>query len=128
MWKNINHLSNQEKLELIKLKIIDSPKPFHDFFVDHLFEIKDTDPQIWAFFDDERLIGRLFYESSKRKYAIYQLDKKYNIPDIDRAFREGQIFPPGVRQERRIVSEVQATLDKQFPENSYVKDGVLKLY
>ena len=123
--KDINHLSTREKLQLIKIKIAGSPRASHDFLLDRLFEIKDSDPQIQAFFEDEELIGKLFYESSKRKYAIHQLNQKYKISDVDMALRAGQISPPGVRQERQIVFEIQATLDKQFPGNSYVKDGVL---
>ena len=114
--EDMRHLSNQEKLKLIELKIESPAQPSNDILVDHLFEIKDTDPQIQAFFDDEELIGKLFYESSKRKYAIYQLDQKYKIPDIDRAFREGYISPPRVRQERQNrLGNSGRLLDKQFP-------------
>ena len=122
----VGPLSNREKLLFARLKIIiHRPRPFHDMLVDHLFALRDSDPAISEFFDDEGLIGKLFYDSSKRKYAIYQLDRKHGVADIDGAFREGRISPPEVEQERRIVSEIQATIDRQFPQASYVKNGVL---
>ena len=114
------------KLDIIKARMeIKSPSPLQDAIVDHLFDSRGSDPRILEFFTDESLIEKLYYDSSKRKYAIYQFDQKYSLPSINLAFQEGRIQPPGVRQERKIISEVQQTLDRQFPQNSYTKNEVL---
>ena len=79
--EDINDLSNQEKLKLIhyRLHSSETPEPSRDFFLDRLFEIRDTDPEIQAIFDDEDLPGNLFYESSKKK--IRHLPTRSKIQD-----------------------------------------------
>ena len=124
--EEIQHISDREKLDFARYKIdVDGATPFLDMLVDYLFDIRDSDLEIKEFFDDEGIIDRLYYDSSKMKYALYQLDQKHKIEDIQRALESGEVAPPGVRQERRIVSEIQETLDKQFPINNHVKDSVL---
>ena len=119
-------LKPKEKLLFISTKIaMDGPQPFHDALLDRLFEIKDSSPMIERFFDREGLIGDLFYDSSKHRYAVYQLDRKHGINEIDRNFREGREPLPGVDEERPVVAEIQATLDRQFPKSSFIKDRVL---
>ena len=117
---------NSYKLDIIKIRTeIYPPSPLQDAMIDYLFEAKGSDPEILEFFEDENLIEKLYYDSSKKKYAIYQLNQKYKLSSMDIAFQERLIKPPGVRQERKIISEVQQTLDRQFPQNSYIKNEVL---
>ena len=124
--EDVQHISDREKLELVRYKLdVGVTTPFLDMLVDYLFDIRDSDLEIRNFFDDEGLIDGLYYDSSKRKYAFYQLDQKHKARDIQRALESGEVAPPGVRQERRVVSEIQETLDKQFPINNHVKDSVL---
>ena len=124
--EEVQHIDDSEKLGFARYKIdADGATPFLDILVDYLFDIRDSDLEIKKFFDDEGIVDRLYYDSSKRKYALYQLDQKHKVADIQRALESGEITPPEVRQERRIVSEIQETLDKQFPINTHVKDSVL---
>lgn len=119
-------INAREKWELARVELeISSPSSDHDTLIDEFFAIRHTDPEIMEFFDDEALIGKLYFDSNKRKYALYQLNRKHDIDTIDRAFREGRIALPGVRQERRIVQEIRETVERQFPQNSHVKNGVL---
>ena len=123
---DIYYFSDRDKLELVKFKVeMGEATPFLDMLIDYFFDIRDSDPEIRGLFDDEKIIGSLYYDSSKRKYALYQLDQKHKTGEIQRALESGEIAAPGVRQERRIVSEIQETLDKQFPINTHVKDSVL---
>ena len=124
--EDVQHISDREKLDFVRFNFeVNKSTSFLDMLVDYLFDIKDSDIEIKEFFDDEGIIDSFYYDSSKRKYAIYQLGQKHKIGDIQRALESGEIAPPGVRQERRIVSEIQETLDKQFPINTHVKDSVL---
>ena len=61
----------------------------------------------------------------KEKIALWQLDQKHKLKDIDEAFKTKSVSPPEIREERKIIREVIETLNNQFPQNSHVKDTVL---
>lgn len=126
--KNIKNLNLEGKINYFKLnaEILNSTSVM-DILFDKIWEETDSMPKKRLFLLDESYVGNLYYDSTKRKLAVWQIEKSHNIKEIENGYLAKTIKTPSVSAERGLIREIQATLDNQFPTNSFLKDTVLNI-
>ncbi len=75
---------------------------------------------------DERLVGKLYFDDTKLRFAKWQLNQRFGL--IDAAGRR-RLLPKGPRSQqaiRPVVRSLSATIGRQFPKNSALKDALIE--
>jgi hypothetical protein len=120
--------SSQSPIER-KIKMLDllleygSASAERDRLILELWEQSQTHPQSLGYFKDEKLIGALYFDESKRRLSRWQLAERF--PLLKNSPKNTDRSLLGKFKSRDETQEMMATLTKQFPERSFLRDGTV---
>lgn len=113
-----------ERARHLILTTINRTGPDSDSELDEVLKVAAGDPGAKALLMDPSIVQNFYYEVTRRNFALWQLQQKFQLDSIEARMKAGH-QPPTTHQRRQIVSEIQQWVDRQFPRNQPLKDTVL---
>jgi predicted unusual protein kinase regulating ubiquinone biosynthesis (AarF/ABC1/UbiB family) len=121
--QRLDKLPTLERTRRLILTTLRKTGPESDPELDEVLKLAATDPEARILLMDPKIVGNFHYEVTRRNFALWQLEQKFQLDSIASHVKGGKL--PTIQQRRQIVGNIQKWVDEQFPRNQPLKDTVL---
>lgn len=124
---DLDSLNVHSQMQLFRLHTrIDGASANTDDLFEEIWKRNTDHPERRKVFLDSELVGQLYFNDTKRRFAKWQLETKYNVSAKAAELKGNPTLQPKVREIRPEVKTVHDWVNKMFPNKSFIKDELLE--